>query len=79
MTIETRPTGGFIGDPAEAFAPPAASGCCGTAPASGASDAGAQAAGSPCCGTAAAAEEAGSCCAPSAKADAVAAGTGCCG
>lgn len=37
MTAETAQTteakaGGFVGDPAEAFAPPAAGGCCGSAP-----------------------------------------------
>ena len=30
MSTDTRP-GGFAGDPAEAFSPPAASGCCGGA------------------------------------------------
>jgi thioredoxin reductase len=33
----------------------------------------------PCCGTAEAAQQAGACCAPAAKSDAVAAGAGCCG
>ncbi|MEV6523226.1 hypothetical protein AB0M43_14845 [Longispora sp. NPDC051575] len=83
MTIENIPVGGFAGDPAEALNPPAASGgCCGTATAatgtaSPAADAGAPA--GTCCGTATAAQEAGTCCAPEAKAEAVAAGAGCCG
>jgi hypothetical protein len=47
MSTETT-RGGFVGDPDEAFAPPAAGGCCGTAPA----DSG----GTGCCGTATVAE-----------------------
>ena len=68
MTTETTASGGFIGDPAAAFSPPAAGGCC------GGTNAGtdATAATTTCCGTAQAAEEAGSCCDPAAKADAVA-------
>jgi hypothetical protein len=58
MTSET--IGGFAGDPAEAFTPPAASGCCGSAPAT------ATATATTCCGT----TEAGACC------DAVADGAG---
>ena len=35
--MTTNPTpGGFVGDPAEAFTPPAASGCCGSAEATAA-------------------------------------------
>jgi hypothetical protein len=67
MTSET--IGGFAGDPAEAFAPPASSGCCGSAPATATT----------CCGSAEAATVAGACCDPAAKADAVADGAGCCG
>lgn len=44
-------TGGFVTDPTEAFHPPAASGCCGSAPTSTDS--------SGCCGSAA---DAGGCC-----------------
>lgn len=65
--MSSQTTGGFAGDPAEAFTPPATSGCCGSTPAS------------TCCGTTEAAAEAGSCCAPAAKAEAVAQGSGCCG
>ncbi|MGW7362063.1 hypothetical protein ACWGI8_01235 [Streptomyces sp. NPDC054841] len=49
--------------------------CCGPAP-SQASTAAPPA--SPCCGTSEAAEEAGSCCDPAAKREAVATSTGCC-
>jgi len=71
MTSETT-TGGFASDPAEAFAPAAAGGCCGSAPA-------ATSTASTCCGTAEAAQEAGACCDPAAKTEAVASGAGCCG
>jgi hypothetical protein len=78
MTTEstTKPVGGFAGDPAEAFQPPVASGCCGgpapatTSPSQPATT---------CCGTVAQAQAEGSCCGSAAKQDAVAAGTGCCG
>jgi hypothetical protein len=69
MTNET--VGGFAGDPAEAFTPPASGGCCGSAPAT--------ATATTCCGTTGAATAAGTCCDPAAKADAVADGAGCCG
>lgn len=75
MSTETT-TGGFIGDPAEAFSPPAAGGCCGSAPATTADPA---AGTGTCCGSADAAAEAGACCAPAAKAEAIDAGAGCCG
>lgn len=65
MSTDTRP-GGFVGDPVEAFTPPAASGCCGgtavantnssTAPASS-----------------------GGCCTPAVHQEVVTADTGCCG
>lgn len=48
MRIESTTTGGFSGDPAEAFAPSASSGCCGTRAARADSD---QPMGSTCCGT----------------------------
>lgn len=67
--------GGFAGDPAEAFHPPAAGDCCGSTTAGG----GTAAAAGTCCGTAQDAQAANSCCAPAAKADAVADGAGCCG
>ncbi len=70
MSNET--VGGFAGNPAEAFTPPASSGCCGTTPVSPAT------ATSTCCGTTEAATAAGSCCDPAAKADTVASGAGCC-
>jgi hypothetical protein len=78
MSTTTNTTaGGFAGDSAEAFRPPTAGGCCGS-PA--AADAGNPApVASTCCGTAEAAASANSCCDPAAKADAVAAGAGCCG
>jgi hypothetical protein len=71
MTTETTSRGGFVGDPAEAFNPPAAGGCCGGTSAGTAT--------ATCCGTVQAADEAGTSCDPGAKADAVAEGTGCCG
>ena len=71
MTTSTQP-GGFLGDPAEAFTPPAASGCCGSAPTDSAADSGG------CCGSAEA-TAAGQCCTPAARQEAVDAGTGCCG
>lgn len=68
MTTST-PSGGFIGDPAEAFTPPAASGCCGGTVTS---------ADSGCCGSAGA-TAAGQCRTPTARQEAVDAGAGCCG
>jgi len=74
MSTDTRP-GGFIGDLAEAYSPPAASGCCGGAsipttdtPASS----------SGCCGSAEA-TAAGQCCTPAAREEAIDSGAGCCG
>ncbi|WP_043194085.1 hypothetical protein [Streptomyces sp. NRRL F-2664] len=49
-----------------------AASCCGTAPAQPA------AASSPCCGTSERADEAGACCDPQAKREAVTTGAGCC-
>lgn len=78
MTTSTPSAGGFIGDPAQAFTPPSAGGCCGSTPA--ATDTVADnAAASPCCGTTAQATEASSCCGTAAKAEAVASSQGCCG
>jgi hypothetical protein len=75
MTTQQTQTGGFLGDPAQAFTPPAADGCCGSTPTSSAADSTATAT---CCGTTEAATAAGSCCAPEAKTEAVATGAGCC-
>lgn len=79
MNAQNESSSGFAGDLAEAFAPPAGSGCCGSP--AGHTDqpkeAGAPTA--PCCGTSEQAEAEGSCCGESAKAEAVASGTGCCG
>lgn len=76
MSTDTTQAGGFTGDPAAAFTPATSGGCCGSpAPATGT----APASTSTCCGTAEAATAAGSCCDPGAKAEAVAAGAGCCG
>jgi hypothetical protein len=66
----------FAGDSAVVLTVSAAGACCGNAvpavdPAGVAAD--------PCCGTAAGARAVGSCCAPTAKVEAVAAGRGCCG
>lgn len=73
---ETRTVGGFVGDPAQAFSPPAAGGCCGSA--AGAPSEATEAVAT-CCGTAAAAEAEGSCCGTVARAEAVETGAGCCG
>jgi hypothetical protein len=78
MTTEstTKAFGGIAGDTAEAFQPPAASGCCGgpapatTSPSQTTTT---------CCGTLSQAQAEGSCCGSAAKQEAVAAGTGCCG
>ncbi|WP_157641164.1 hypothetical protein [Longispora albida] len=77
-TEPTISTGGFLGDPAEALNPPAATGgCCGSAPSATATAVAEPV--STCCGTVAEAKAEGSCCGSEAKAEAVAAGTGCCG
>lgn len=73
----TPASGGFTGDPAEAFTPASAGGCCGSAPASTATATTTTA--GPCCGTTAEAAQSGGCCGTEAKAEAVAAGQGCCG
>ncbi|WP_405447273.1 hypothetical protein [Streptomyces erythrochromogenes] len=54
-----------------------ATSCCTSAPAQPAVEA-APAQSAPCCGTSKDAQEAGACCAPEAKREAVAAGVGCC-
>lgn len=79
MNAQDKTTGGFAGDLAEAFAPAAGSGCCGSP--AGHTDLPEAAAGStaPCCGTSEQAEAEGSCCGESAKVEALASGTGCCG
>ncbi len=64
MSTHTRP-GGFVGDPAEAFTPPAASGCCGGPSTSADTTAGSGG----CCGSTAEAT----------PREAVDAGAGCCG
>ena len=71
----TQP-GGFAGNPADAFAPPSAGSCCGSAPTPTAS---ADTSASTCCGTAAEAQASGGCCGETARADAVAGGASCCG
>ena len=75
-TQATEPAGGFAGDPAEAFNPPKAGGCCG-GPATGTGPAGGQT--EVCCGTAADARASGGCCGEAAKAEAIDSGAGCCG
>jgi len=74
MSTSTHP-GGFTGDPAEAFNPPAASGCCGGA-VTPAADSSADSSG--CCGSAEA-TAAGRCCTPAAREEAIDSGAGCCG
>ncbi|MFC0623345.1 hypothetical protein [Kribbella deserti] len=74
----TTSTGGFAGDPAAAFTPPAAGSCCGSTPSSQAGSEAPQASG--CCGTDTAVA-ASSCCgeAPVGQAVEPAAAGGCCG
>jgi hypothetical protein len=76
MSTDTHP-GGFIGDPAEAFNPPATSGCCGST-VTHAADSTATASTSGCCGSAEA-TAAGQCCTTAAREEAIDAGAGCCG
>ncbi|MEO3745328.1 hypothetical protein [Plantactinospora sp. B5E13] len=79
MTGNER-TGGFAGDPAAALNVAGSAGCCGNpAQATMALPDPADPASGTCCGTPAAAVAANSCCAPAAKAEAVASATGCCG
>jgi hypothetical protein len=81
MSEQEKTTGGFAGDLAEAFAPAAGSGCCGS-PAGhtdSPEDAGGESSVTPCCGTSEQSQAEGSCCGESAKAEAVASGAGCCG
>ncbi|WBB90820.1 hypothetical protein [Verrucosispora sp. WMMC514] len=67
------------GDPTAALQVTGSSACCGSpAQAAGGSLPPVGATDDPCCGTRQAAEAAGSCCDTQAKADAVAAGRGCC-
>ncbi|MBF9131079.1 hypothetical protein ACQEVC_34085 [Plantactinospora sp. CA-294935] len=80
MTVNESP-GGFAGDPTAALTVAGSTGCCGN-PAQSTNIAlpdPADSTGGTCCGTPAAAVAANSCCAPAAKADAVATGQGCCG
>ncbi|MEU7874631.1 hypothetical protein [Dactylosporangium sp. NPDC049140] len=71
--------GGFDGDPVAALSVAGTGGCCGNPPAATLALPEPAAASSPCCGTPAEASTEGSCCGSAAKADAVAAGQGCCG
>ena len=66
MTVETSVPDETSAVEATATGADAQVGCC-------------DAAGEPCCGTVAEAAAGGSCCGGAAKAEAVAAGTGCCG
>ena len=78
MSTDTTPSvaGGFIGDPADAFAPVAVGGCCGSpAATSGRVDTSA----GTCCGSVAEAAASGGCCGETAKSEAIASGAGCCG
>ncbi|MPZ79695.1 MAG: hypothetical protein GEV28_04580 [Actinophytocola sp.] len=77
MSTDATP-GGFVGDPAEAFTPPAVGGCCGGTVAAGTGTAGTGSAAGGCCGSAEA-TAAGECCTPAARTEAVDAGAGCCG
>jgi hypothetical protein len=71
--------GGFTGDPAAALSVAGTGGCCGNPPqATLALPEPAETSGG-CCGTAAEAASEGACCGATAKAEAVAAGSSCCG
>ncbi|MGV9764269.1 MULTISPECIES: hypothetical protein [Micromonospora] len=78
---ENASTGGFTGDPAAALRITGSGACCGS-PAQAVGGilppAGESAGGDPCCGTRQAAQAADSCCGTEVRADAVAAGQGCC-
>jgi hypothetical protein len=76
---ETTTSGGFSGDPAAALTVTGTSGCCGSPAQATLALPEPATASSPCCGTPAEATAEGSCCGSTAKADAVAAGQGCCG
>lgn len=75
MTTNTT-TGGFVGDPSEAFTPPATTGCCGGVVTPAADNAASGPTG--CCGSAEA-TAAGQCCTQTAREEAIQAGAGCCG
>ncbi|MDW5325010.1 hypothetical protein [Plantactinospora sp. KLBMP9567] len=77
MTVHES-AGGFAGDPAAALDVAGSTGCCGS-PAQATNVTLPDPAGGTCCGTPAEAVAANSCCAPVARAEAVAAGQGCCG
>ena len=76
---DTTTSGGFSGDPAAALSASGTSGCCGKPAPATLTLPEPAAAGDPCCGTQVEASAEGSCCGSAAKADAVAAGQGCCG
>jgi len=77
---DTQTQGGFTGDPTAALTVAGTGGCCGNPPqATLTLPETTEVAAGPCCGTATDAAAEGSCCGSSAKADAVAAGQGCCG
>jgi hypothetical protein len=76
---DTETRGGFTGDPSAALDLTGTSGCCGNPPRAALALPEPVAAGGPCCGTQAEAAAETSCCGSAAKADAVAAGQGCCG
>jgi hypothetical protein len=76
MAENTPAVGGFTGNPAAALQVTGSGACCGSpAQAVGAI---LPPAGDPCCGSQQAAAEVDSCCGTQAKAEAVAAGPGCC-
>jgi hypothetical protein len=80
MSGTEQVTGGFAGDPQEAFASASGGGCCGSPAAhTQAPKDAAVATGAPCCGMSEQAAAEGSCCGASAKTEAVAVGAGCCG
>ncbi|MFC7547774.1 hypothetical protein [Plantactinospora sp. GCM10030261] len=81
MSKNTSGAGGFTGDPAAALRVTGSGACCGS-PAQAVGGilppAGENVSGDPCCGSRQVAVAADSCCGTEAKADAIAAGQGCC-
>jgi len=74
-----QPVGGFLGDPAEAFAAPAGGGCCGSPVSATTRTIQPGVVAGPCCGTAQEAMAEGSCCGTEAKTEAAASGSCGCG
>ena len=77
MSETTTTAGGFTGDPTAALSVAGTAGCCGNPPQANLSLPDPDS--TTCCGTAEEAKAENACCGSTAKADAVASGSGCCG